>query len=98
MKCVFDSVSDTMCKPCRHRGSKCVTQDLPEDSEIPECRSGRELDKQVSWDSNRPDDGQTPLRPAASSGKAYHGIPTPSSTTAEKTTFFPYHQSPEVRS
>ncbi|KAL2833057.1 hypothetical protein BDW59DRAFT_169282 [Aspergillus cavernicola] len=44
MKCVYTSLSNNApCKPCQHRGSKCVSQEVPEHVWMSEAQPGRRL-------------------------------------------------------
>ena len=71
MKCVFDPLSNTICKPCEIRGSKCVSQEFPEDFWIPDTRTGGgNIDT---------DQGQTPLTSGENGKRSSYGIPTPAS-------------------
>ncbi|KAM3070354.1 hypothetical protein ACMFMG_010185 [Clarireedia jacksonii] len=74
MKCIYDSpVNATICSGCRRRGSKCLSQEFPEESPLPlhGTHDGDTHDEGVHAPRSEDDD------------QVNAGIPTPLSTTSD---------------
>ena len=89
MKCIFASSTDgTACQACRRRGSRCVTQEFPEDSDLvpgenPELHSVRRgVLTSASDDGRRVDLG--------------YGVPTPESIITNPPRDIAFDESSEV--
>lgn len=88
MKCVFDPFDNTICKPCQIRGSKCVSQEFPEDVWIPDTRTGgRNINT---------DQGQIPLMSSEDGKGSGYGILTPTSTILTTSASLDLYRSPQV--
>ncbi|KUM63495.1 hypothetical protein ACN42_g3570 [Penicillium freii] len=88
MKCVFDPFDNTICKPCQIRGSKCVSQEFPEDVWTPDTRTGGgNIDT---------DQGRTPLMSSEDGKRSSYGILTPTSTILTTSASLDFYRSPQV--
>jgi hypothetical protein len=96
MKCVFDPLSNIICNPCRRRGSRCVSQEMPEDVWVSKYRIGHEPNTHIGRGINYTDEARTPLTPSEDHRRMSSGIPTPASTISENSRYLAFHQSSKV--
>jgi Fungal Zn(2)-Cys(6) binuclear cluster domain len=102
LKCLFENglPTDSICTGCRRRGTKCVSQELPEEVSAPvdKARQLRErvvrveaqLEQLIKKGGN---DGPT----SEGGGVPAPGIPTPTSMESESSRLLHPHKSSEVR-
>ncbi|KAJ5208756.1 Zn2/Cys6 DNA-binding protein [Penicillium cf. viridicatum] len=88
MKCVFDPLGNTICKPCQIRGSKCVRQEFHEDVWTPHTRTGG-----GNIDTGQ---GQTPLTSSEDGKRSSYGIPTPESPILTASASLDFYRSTQV--
>lgn len=88
MKCIFENPTNTICKGCRRRGSRCISQEFPEDVSLTlhtiddsTVRVESQIDRlaeRAGSNSTTPY-GRTPSSPVEDDRRTDHGIPTPMS-------------------
>ena len=91
MKCIFDSTSNTLCSPCRRRGSECISQEYPEEMRR-SVRAGGLQKINIGVPNSGIND-----KPSKDNIQMSEGILTPLSTDSRHPHYLDYYESFKVR-
>ena len=89
MRCIFDPEPSGICNGCRRRGSQCVSQEFPEevlhavDQTHETAESVNRIEPLHAGSEGTAHTDRADATSNEDTGKANHGIPTPSSRDAE---------------
>lgn len=109
MKCIFNPPTNATCNGCRRRGSKCVSQEFPENVSLSMEKTHKMGDGVVRVETmvdqfvmhtgsdGTTSDGRTPTTPSEEGERTEHAILTPASITSEPSRFLAFYKYSKVR-
>ncbi|KAF2786820.1 hypothetical protein K505DRAFT_289023 [Melanomma pulvis-pyrius CBS 109.77] len=87
MRCIFNPPTNATCNGCRRRGSKCVSQEFPEDLSL-----SKEKTHNMASSDGTTSNGRTPTTPMEEGRRTGYAILTPVSINSEPSQFLSFYK------